>query len=75
MLLRIDNDGVKQDDVVKIPMDTGEQLADRYTKSETDNGFSVKIQTEDTATIYDDASTESNYKLYVDNGDIVLEEI
>jgi hypothetical protein len=35
----------------------------------------TKLQTSDTDTVYDDASTDTNYKLYVDNGDIILEEI
>ena len=35
----------------------------------------VKAQTSDTTTVYDDANTDSNYKLYISDGDIVLEEI
>jgi len=35
----------------------------------------TKLQTSSTDTVYDDASTDTNYKLYIDNGDIILEEI
>jgi len=41
-MIAINNDGVKLDGVLKIPMDTGAQLADRYTKAETDGNDITK---------------------------------
>jgi hypothetical protein len=44
-------------------------------KADKANNYATTLQTVDTDTVYDDASTDTNYKLYIDNGDIVLEEI
>jgi len=45
-------------------------LKDKLTDDVAD-----KLQTIDTTTIYDDSNTETNYKLYVEDGKIVLEEL
>jgi len=39
------------------------------------HAIAKELQTKDTTTKYADASEDKNYKLYIDNGDIVLEEV
>jgi len=49
---------------------------DSFIKNKPDlSTYAIKTQTSDTDTVYDDKSTDTNYKLYVDNGDIILEEL
>ena len=57
---------------------TDERFADRYTKNESDlllDKKADKAQDYDTETTYKDKEDDTLYKLYVDNGDIVLEEV
>jgi len=56
-------------------IDTTEYSALHYVTETDATNKADKLQTKDTTTVYDDATTDVNYKLYIDNGDIVLEEL
>jgi len=55
--------------------ETSEYSALHYATETDATTKADKLQTINTDTVYDDATTDINYKLYVDNGDIVLEEL
>lgn len=51
---------------------------DKYTQAEVDGELALKatkIQTSTTDTQYTDATTATSYKLYIDNGEIIMEEL
>jgi len=53
----------------------GDEVVVKGYESFKYNDASEKVQTFNTSTVFIDKSTGTNYKLYIDNGDIVLEEV
>jgi len=68
-------DGAADGDIVDIVAYGTFLLADFYSKAEGDDRYSVRTQTKDTVTRYPDNSNGKQYKLYVDDGQIVMEEV